>query len=398
MKKIDGAIPKSTRKSTTWSVNTWEEWSDHRQSIGSDSPPKLDALTNGELNYWLDRFVVEVRNKKGECYEGGTLYSLCAGIQRYLRSKRRSTADKGALCDLDIYKESSFAYFRTVLDSILKDLRQKRVGTTKKQAEVISFDVEERMWKDNILGDDTPVKLLDTLIFCFGLNLALRSGQEHRKLRPDMLMLKEPPNSTSYIIYTESGSNNRQGGLKERKVLNKSIEYFANEAHPSRCGVQLFKKYMSLRPSDAPTDVFYLKPRPEGCSRSGCWYYNRAVGHNVLSRTVKRLCNRAGVDGYFTNHSLRRTCATRLFQQGIDEQQIMSITGHRSSTAVRMYKQVSHEQEEKLSNLIQSVKKYKIDDEAEEGDKQGSTTVVTGPTTTTPVFNFNSCSVIFNNN
>ena len=119
------------------------------------------------------------------------------------------------------------------------------------------------------------------------------------------------------------------------------------------------------------TDVFYLKPHPEGCSRSGCWYYNRAVGHNVLSQTVKRLCNQAGVDGYFTNHSLRRTCATRLFQQGIDEQQIMSITGHRSSTAVRMYKQVSHEQEEKLSNLIQPVKKYKIDDKAEEGDKQG---------------------------
>ena len=31
LEKIDGVIPKSTRKSTTWSVNTWEDWCDHRQ-------------------------------------------------------------------------------------------------------------------------------------------------------------------------------------------------------------------------------------------------------------------------------------------------------------------------------------------------------------------------------
>lgn len=106
-------------------------------------------------------------------------------------------------------------------------------------------------------------------------------------------------------------------------MLNKSIKYFANKDDPStsRCGIRLFQKYMSLRPSNAPTDVFYLKPRPEGCFKSDCWYYiySRAVGP---SQTVKRLCNQAGVDGYFTNHSLCRTCATRLFQQGIEEQQI----------------------------------------------------------------------------
>ena len=36
------------------------------------------------------------------------------------------------LCDLDIYKDSLFAYFRSMLDSTLKDLHQKGVGTSKK--------------------------------------------------------------------------------------------------------------------------------------------------------------------------------------------------------------------------------------------------------------------------
>ena len=149
---------------------------------------------------------------------------------------------------------------------------------------------------------------------------------------------------TAYILYTESGSKNRQGGLKERKVPNKSMKYFANNANPSRCGVRLYQKYKLLRPRDAPIDVFYFKPFPK--PRPGCWYYNRPIGHNVLRDTVNKLCSSIGAEGYFTNHSLRRTCATRLFQKGVEEQQIMSITGHRSSNAVRVYKEISHEQEE----------------------------------------------------
>ena len=392
--KIDGSIPTATRKSTTWAANTWREWADHRKKISSEFPPALDRINNKELNYWMARFVVEARNKKGDVYEGGTLYCLCCGVQRFIRTERRNAAVRGQLCDLDIFKDSSFEYFRTVLDSVLKDLRQSGVGLKKKRAEVITEDLEEKMWNENVLGDDTPEKLLHTLIFCFGLNFALRSGHEHRKLRPDMLSLKEPPNAIAYLLYTESGSKNRQGGLKERKVPNKVIKYFANDTNPSRCGIQLYKKYMSLRPSDAPPDVFYLKPLPE--ARPGCWYYNRPVGHNVLSQAIKKLCSEAGAEGYFTNHSLRRTCATRLFQKGIEEQQIMSITGHRSSNAVRQYKEISHEQEEKLSKLIQPVKKYKIDGGhsiEEPGESEESKNKVH-----TPVFNFNGCSVIFNNN
>ena len=80
---------------------------------------------------------------------------------------------------VDIYKDPLFAYFRGVFDSVLKELHQQGIRIYKKQAEVISPEVEERLWNEGVLGDDTPKKLLDTLAFCFGLNFALRSGQEH---------------------------------------------------------------------------------------------------------------------------------------------------------------------------------------------------------------------------
>ena len=52
---------------------------------------------------------------------------------------------------------------------------------------------------------------------------------------------------------------------------------------------------------------------------------------------MKKLCDQAGLSGKYTNHSLRATCATRLFQAGVDEQLIKSVTGHRSE-AVQDYK------------------------------------------------------------
>ncbi len=76
--------------------------------------------------------------------------------------------------------------FRSVLDSVLKDLHQQGIGIQKRQASVISEELEERMWNEGVLGDETPQNLLDTLVYCLGLNLALRSGKEHRCLKPDM--------------------------------------------------------------------------------------------------------------------------------------------------------------------------------------------------------------------
>ncbi len=83
------------------------------------------------------------------------------------------------------------------------------------------------------------------------------------------------------------------------------------------------------------------------------------VGHNTLQLTVPRLCSSAGIEGYKTNHSLRVTAATRLYQAGVDEQLIMKRTGHRSimsirlATRLRLYKRVSDIQEQAVSAILQ---------------------------------------------
>ena len=70
-----------------------------------------------------------------------------------------------------------------------------------------------------------------------------------------------------------------------------------------------------------------------------------------MSSTIKKMCKKAGLVGKFTNHSLRATSASRMYEQDIPEQVIKEITGHRSD-AVRTYKHTPDSIRQKASLTI----------------------------------------------
>ena len=75
------------------------------------------------------------------------------------------------------------------------------------------------------------------------------------------------------------------------------------------------------------------------------------MGQHSLSKVVKNLLSSASIDGYFTNHSLRRSGASRLFQANVDRKLVKEATGH-SSDAVDAYQITSDAQRQKLSEII----------------------------------------------
>ena len=66
---------------------------------------------------------------------------------------------------------------------------------------------------------------------------------------------------------------------------------------------------------------------------------------------ICELCKNGGIPGYYTNHSLRATAATHLYQNNVDEQIIQEFTGH-CSIAVREYKRTSDDQKLMASNCV----------------------------------------------
>ena len=53
----------------------------------------------------------------------------------------------------------------------MKRLQSLGHGSNKRKAEILSQDEEEALWEKGLLGDATPQTLLDTMVFCNGLNL-----------------------------------------------------------------------------------------------------------------------------------------------------------------------------------------------------------------------------------
>ena len=100
------------------------------------------------------------------------------------------------------------------------------------------------------------------------------------------------------------------GGIKDMKRDRKIVWVYPSE-NSDRCPVRILEKYMSLCPPYHAKKNFYLKsltkPKPTQ------WYGNQVVGQNSIAGVVKVLMEEAGIEGFFTNHSLRRTGGTRLF-------------------------------------------------------------------------------------
>ena len=337
-------IPKKTLQDTKYCVSLWQKWVQHREVTNNDTIPELEQISKIELDYWLSRFVLEVRKKNGSVYPPNTLVHLCSGIMRQIRW--------GGRPEIDIFKDEAFASFRSTLDAEMKRLQSQGIGTLKKQAEIITVEEEDQLWEMKILGDLTPKSLVDTMIFYNGLFFALRSGDEHKqlRLRPCQIQVMESQSKKPYLKYVEDISKNHPGGLKCRNMAPKTVYHHANTDNPERCFVRLFQMYISLCPADAPPESFYL--RPLKLPTATCWYSKQAIGHSNLESTVARLFKTAGIPGYKTNHSLRATATSRLYQAGVDEQLVMERTGHRSVDGVRSYKRTSDDQRLALSNIL----------------------------------------------
>jgi hypothetical protein len=140
---------------------------------------------------------------------------------------------------LDLFKDQKFAAFQASLDGEMKRLQAKGLGNNRRQAEVITPEEEETLWRTGQLGDSNPQQLLDTMIYCCGLFFALRSGREHRQLRrsPPQIQLIEQAVERASLKYQEDISKNHPGGLKGRKITPKVVYHHANHVNPERCFV-----------------------------------------------------------------------------------------------------------------------------------------------------------------
>ncbi len=88
MKKA--SIPQKTKLNTDWAVKVWTDWAESRNArlLPKENPFSVSIcdLTVSEMNFWLSRYILEIRKKDGQPYPPNSLYSLYVGYNVFLPS------------------------------------------------------------------------------------------------------------------------------------------------------------------------------------------------------------------------------------------------------------------------------------------------------------------------
>ena len=304
---MECGVPEKTCNQTKWAVKVWTEWATSRnKKLLSDEAPfscEIEKLSAQLINVWLCTFVLEIRRHDGERYPPASLYQLCCGLLHHLHAAGRA--------EVNIFEQAEFHMFHTTLDSEMKCLSSTGQYIHKRQAEPITVKDESLLWELGLLGTTSPTVLLHTLVYIVGLYFTLRSGSEHRWLRytPVQIQLIEKSHSHPYLIYQEDISKTNQGGLHSRTKQPKKVIHYAITTNPDRCFIHIYKTYMLKCPSDRPAGAFYLQPlqKPKG----DIWFSKVLCGHNTLQKIVPELMKAAEISGYYINHTLHASAATR---------------------------------------------------------------------------------------
>ena len=340
--------PQSKRK-IKWAVGMYCEWRNARlndvnvpSEIVKADLNDLVNLTKSDLAFSLSRFVREIKKLDNTDYPPNTLREIVIMIQMHLNQNDMFWK---------LLDHSEFVTLCNVLDNTMRERTAMGLGV-KVSSDIISLSNENKLFETGQLGEGNPQQLLNTVIYMVGLHFALRGGVEHQRLRrpgfrSQIEFGKDLRGKFRMVFKEDPLQKTIQGGIgckNSRKVV-----YVYPASDTRRCPVRLVQKYLNLLPPPRTCQKLYLRPRVK--FNAAVWYCDQPYGNHKVSSTIKDMCSKAGLVGKFTNHSLRATSASRMYENDIPEQVIKEITGHRSE-AVRMYKRTPDVIRERASLTI----------------------------------------------
>ena len=244
-----------------------------------------------------------------------------------------------------------FVDLNYIVNNLMKDCTCKRVI---KHSTPISLKMEQQMWDSRVLGEDTPDKLVETVLFLIGVNFTLCGEEEHKRhgFNPQIVNHIDDDGYECLKFTDNPYAKTNQGGLS-RALSEPKVVYCYRREDESHCLVRLYNKYIGLLLTTRKASCLDLRSK---CRvMPGQWYIDSPLGINSIQPVINRLAEVAGLPkGNYRNQSGRSTTCTRMFANKQDEQVICHVSGHRS-TAVRTYKHVSDDIRRSASESIQGL-------------------------------------------
>ena len=367
------AIPKKTRQSNNWATTLWRDWAINRNcrpetavEPGFPIPIDIGMLRDFELlNYWMERFICEIRRKDGNVYPPATLTQITSALQRHLKNEC-------GLESINFFQDAdpTFAGFRRTLDARMKELTAQGVGVKTKKADPITPEDEKKLWDTGVLSTDTAVGLSNAVFFYNGKAFGLRGYQEHVDCKAEQFeILYDHTNKRKYVQYTPRVRKNSQGGLKHKKINIEPIKHYESTDETSTSICKIYETYLNLIPRKG---AFYRKPLQGTDENNNLRYSCNTIPQNIIRLTMKTLFQEAEISTEgrnISNHSTRVTLCTTLFNDKFSEKSVKSRSHHRSG-CVQGYQHEDFNTLNDVSNALEPPPRRKFKEQDHSAVKQ----------------------------
>ena len=341
-----------------------------------------------ELDAHLQPFFVELKKQDGGDYEPESLRTMIAALDRHVRELG---------CDYSILKDKEFTECRKVLNGKAIDLREKGKGKRKRKADAVCDEEEKSLWDRGILGDEN---LNHAIFYTLSQHFGTRGRQEHHQLRlEDLKFVKNAiTGEIEHVEWVEGLTKTRRGGLVKNK---RRVPQKAYKTGERSCPVHLLEKLISKRPESLKlSGLLYLTPLTKYTGRD-IWYTIVPVGVNTINTFMKSKQKEGGLDSTgkrLTNHSVRKTMVKKLQKQGVPNNKIAAITGHKKEQSLQYYAEMDESDHAEISKVLcgyKDPKRHELDANTSIVNKGHHYPAMTP--SIAPMYTFNNYNFFFRN-
>ena len=79
-----------------------------------------------------------------------------------------------------------------------------------------------------------------------------------------------------------------------------------------------------------PEAPFFLAINHQRKTDNPVWYRRAPLGKNEIGKFLSKAATNAGIEGNITNHSVRKTCISRLMDADIPTNYVAQLSGHKN--------------------------------------------------------------------
>lgn len=291
-------------------------------------------LTENELNDLLAEYYPSIRKLNGDAYMKGSYESMYYSIKHFFRENKQYD-----LNSVNFYKSNS------VFQGMMKVIKKIGKGNVNHYPLISHIDLEKVFAN---LSTKTPKELQWITWFYIQYHFCRRGNENVTFMTKDTFQVIVIDGNKCLVPRIDEMTKNSREKDNECAINGRIYETFTEN-----CPVATYEKYVSKLNPDCHRLWQKAKNNTMEVTDSNCWYYKVPLGVHTLSKFMKEISAHTTLSKIYTNHSIRVTAITTLGAR-FTENEIMTISGHKSIASLGLYKRISEQCKRNMSLYLTS--------------------------------------------